>query len=730
MVGSTHPESHALSIRSYRSAFSFLMTIVAGLCLPPCHAQPAVTSVAGYYTANDSYEHAITATDDGRLHETYFDPKRGKFHDDLGCYGQIVLESSFYSLDDGMQHALVLRADGSIRDAQFSSNTGMNLSVPLITLPSIVSISAFYADDDKMRILLVATSNGDIHELYYDSKMNIHGGETIFNVPNLTNIAGFYADDDKMRHIIVTTKENDVLEVKYSSQVNPASFPIENRLSENITRVAAFYTPDDKERHAIVALDSKDIFEIYYDKNHHVSITHPALASMSGVQSIGAYYTPFDKDRHVIVGLQSGEVRELFYNPSLTGTGNDLLWQSAIAPTTASDWSPDAAAGPKVPNPNPSGLTEQLAGDESILYAVTLDAGIATSVLGGPWTRIPNSPRYAYSLAIDPKYIPHLVVGERKGDAIDPHQDGNGLWETTNNGQIWTRTLDPLTQGCPTQDIPAVVFTPADTLIVATTCGIARREANATTFTFPSTAKSFGAINAVVVSDLMVWARTDGELLWSLDDGKDWTAKAIPPTFTFPSPGDRFSLAAFDGTAYMTCCKVMKDGCQLSDESLVGNWNQLLIYNVAKDQLFLQPQLLVSPVANPPTSQLGCDGTGGGNVGGTRFVRTFEIAGIGLQKTQRLFYGSGQEIYEAASLDSLGEATQWTRALGSLICGTCAKPDQVHSDFWDFLLTPDAQTEFISNDGGVYSRSLKGTAWNSWTLRDNGLHTQHTTSTP
>jgi subtilase family serine protease len=57
--------------------------LVGGLAL----AQPQdvlaqftnVVSVAGYYTPNDGFQHAIVATGDGKVHEVFFDPTKGVF---------------------------------------------------------------------------------------------------------------------------------------------------------------------------------------------------------------------------------------------------------------------------------------------------------------------------------------------------------------------------------------------------------------------------------------------------------------------------------------------------------------------------------------------------------------------------------------------------------------------------------------------------------------------------
>jgi len=204
-------------MKTFRNSLILRLTFVA-VCLPMLGiAQTVITSVSGYFTSNDSYQHAVVATDDGRLHETYFDPKRGIFHDELGCFGQIIDQSGFFSVDDGLQHAIVARLDGSIRDFSFSAASGQKLSDSIATVQNLVSVSAFYAADDKSRIVLTGSTDGSIREIWYGANTPIRGGEVIVTIPGLIHMAGFYTPDDKMRHAIVATNKGDVIEVYYSS---------------------------------------------------------------------------------------------------------------------------------------------------------------------------------------------------------------------------------------------------------------------------------------------------------------------------------------------------------------------------------------------------------------------------------------------------------------------------------------------------------------------------------
>jgi hypothetical protein len=138
-------------MRFHRRLFLlWLQAFIVSSCVY-CLAQTTITSVAGYFSSVDSYQHAIVAMDDGRLHETYFDPNRHINQNDLGCFGQILDQSSFFSDDDGLQHTIVARLDGTIRDFTFSAGKGQKLSAPLGTVQNLVSLAAFYAANDQSR---------------------------------------------------------------------------------------------------------------------------------------------------------------------------------------------------------------------------------------------------------------------------------------------------------------------------------------------------------------------------------------------------------------------------------------------------------------------------------------------------------------------------------------------------------------------------------------------------
>jgi hypothetical protein len=134
----------ARRLRALSILFAYALTL---LCLHPnLNAQGKVQSVGGYFSTKDNYQHALAATDDGTLYEVYFDPLRGIFRDELGCFGKVVAISGFFTADDGYQHAIVATDDGSIREVFFDPSIGIHISQPApAVLPGVVSVAAFYA---------------------------------------------------------------------------------------------------------------------------------------------------------------------------------------------------------------------------------------------------------------------------------------------------------------------------------------------------------------------------------------------------------------------------------------------------------------------------------------------------------------------------------------------------------------------------------------------------------
>jgi len=401
---------------------------------------------------------------------------------------------------------------------------------------------------------------------------------------------------------------------------------------------------------------------------------------------------------------------------TLLVTSTVLYFLSGCSKPELQDISPDTANGTSQGSPSTAGLTVSLAGDSKRLYAVSLNAGVWVSQGSTqPWEQLHNSPPRAYSIASDPTDVRHFFVGEREDDKSNASARHSGLWETTDGGSAWTYALDPVTLGCTKQAIPSVAFSKTGIVFAATSCGVAVRQKGSAKFALaPNT--QVGAITAIAISPNATWARTTDRLLIGDSIGQLWEVKAFPDYAANAqgSTGDAFSLTATDSFAYFTCCsKSIPPNCpDPVNPGTYGSLNTLLIYNLEFDTWKLQPNL---SSAND-TPGLGCDGTG---LGGSKFVHVFTGAQLlaGIPPLKAFFYSTAQEVYAATGFAKDGSATGWKKVLE-------AAGDNVHSDFWDFLLDFGSGQMWISNDGGVYERSptVKKGAWLS---RNEGLHTHH-----
>lgn len=427
-----------------------------------------------------------------------------------------------------------------------------------------------------------------------------------------------------------------------------------------------------------------------------------------------------------------------------------VLALARVALSATNDISPNAPNGTLHANSDSAGVTIKLAGDEATLYAVSLNAGVWKSVNGGAWQQLPESPRYAFTIAIDPKDSSHVAVGERNGDRTFLSHNTAGAWESQDSGATWAYVVDPINDfGCASQAVPAIMFSSTSKLFAATACGLVDVAA-AQFVTLPATGGgplyNVGdrSITALSASASKIWARTADTLLVSTDDGVSWISAPIPTTCNTANGcavdvsgfsgaanidvkcsavqafeaggggrGDRFALAAFDEFATLSCGSIV-----LSQPGL-GNC-YVMVYDPSRSPTPWSVQRVFGE-----TGPAG-DGTG---LFGRKFVRSFTLERSDLPATlgQRLqlIYDAAQNLYQATGRGSDGIIT-WknfatTDAGGALPADPLLK-NTIHSDTWDATIAPDGLGAWISSDGGVYQNLLAGAGWR---LQDDGLHTHH-----
>jgi hypothetical protein len=131
----------------------------------------SIVGVGGLYSPDDGFRHAIVGTTDGNMHEIYYSPNVGIFHDVLANFGpnRIVAVGAFYSPDDGARHALVATddVDSGPTPYDISFDPGFGIHV-LAHISGTVGIAGFYTNDDGYRHAIVGTGDGTVYEVFYN----------------------------------------------------------------------------------------------------------------------------------------------------------------------------------------------------------------------------------------------------------------------------------------------------------------------------------------------------------------------------------------------------------------------------------------------------------------------------------------------------------------------------------------------------------------------------------
>ncbi|MEW6733456.1 MAG: hypothetical protein AB1489_19165 [Acidobacteriota bacterium] len=669
--------------------------------------------MGGYFTVEDRFQHAIVSKD-GSLYEIFFNPTKGIFQSHLARFPDtLAIATEYAPADLRRQNIIIARQNGEVHHLWFVPSSRIESRL-LNRFTDVVDVAALYSNDSGIQRALVVTANGNIVEMEWRSTGAGDPGPVFLeriltNIAGATHIAGFFAKDDGFNIVLVSTRSGDVYELFYKDPTRVGKSIIANY--PDITDIGGFYTDDDLFRHAIIATRSGVIHEVFYHPVKGKGAT--PLITIPGLKSLSSYATTeVDGWRHVIISTDAGEVRELFYDPK-KGKGLALLRTYTPETPFGEDLSPDLAN--RKPQPfraSTAGLTSVFAGNESVLYAVSLNAGVWRSIEGSRWQQLPQSPPLAYSIAMDPKNSAHLVVGERNGDSITTSLNRAGIWESFDSGNSWSYELNPISiSGCGSQAIPSIIFDSDSNIYAATECGIVKKASGGGIFQILTGTKGKGAFTAVttvnVAGQTWVWGRTQNDFFLSRDAGVTWEQIMIPSiiggvSIRRGSRGDNYSLAAFDTSAFTIVTGPTSSGV-INYEANSKTWS----LEDVKDG----------------------DGTG---LGGRRFVKSFFLNRPPYRWV--LLAGTGQGVF----IKVLDSAIVWKRIaetpwpLGPGDKHEFNPVSNIHVDIWDaHLSTSDPYTVWLGTDGGVYKTTFGSVLASRrgesppYEHQNEGLHTHH-----
>ena len=403
-----------------------------------------------------------------------------------------------------------------------------------------------------------------------------------------------------------------------------------------------------------------------------------------------------------------------------------IVFSSCV--TTLLDISPNSKNGVSNAGNSTAGLIINMAGDSRDgLYAIGLNSGVWKTNTYNKWSQLPQSPRYAHCIAVDPNFPDHIAVGERDGDGIFTAQNNCGLWESYDGGKTFEQKyyfnplMGPCRQDNRTQVVNGVVITNKSTTLITTPCGIGRKGYFEPTFTYPNITYSIEDLPFTSIAVFKDWivARTKSTIYISNDDGKSWEHHVIQLNFKDQkftqdyeeARGGKYSVAIVqlpqsnDVFVYVPVTRNPNDP---------GNYGSCLIFN--NQGKYWNYQII---------KQAGL----GLAVGGRVFMKSF------LSRNQRLedavggntnlIYCATEDIVKAKQINTDGTVI-WESI--AHVPGT----SNFHTDIWDFLIDPFGSYAWVSGDGGVFNYALNNkeatislNANNQYVNQNDGLHTQH-----
>ena len=136
-----------------------------------------VVGVAGFFSSNDNFKHAIVATRDGNVTEIFWNSQT-KSQSNIGSgFQDIVGVAGYYSGNNvsfqvGFQHVILATNDGTLQRIFWNHQdpSGPRIYKKKIrarNFSNIVEVSGFYCDNDGFQHAIVGTTDGNVHELFF-----------------------------------------------------------------------------------------------------------------------------------------------------------------------------------------------------------------------------------------------------------------------------------------------------------------------------------------------------------------------------------------------------------------------------------------------------------------------------------------------------------------------------------------------------------------------------------
>jgi len=246
------------------------------------HFGDSLVTIAGFFTPDDNYHHAIVGTNDGKPHELYYNlgesPNRNDMRYQISSFDPKKGMASFYSPVDNLRHVVIVDRMGNPVDITWNAHhppNGIGITIPP-TDSQVASISGFLSDDanpNTRHIIVARNDTGQVYDIDYPDEQHIPRSilgqddvyvRTTFN-ERVQNVTAFFSSDTNYRHIVVLTQANLLEDHAYDTYGgNMRSTQLTSSALAHVADITSFYNTYDQLRHVVYAIDDGSLYEITY----------------------------------------------------------------------------------------------------------------------------------------------------------------------------------------------------------------------------------------------------------------------------------------------------------------------------------------------------------------------------------------------------------------------------------------------------------------------------------
>jgi hypothetical protein len=222
-----------------------------------------ISAVAAYYSDNDGFHHQDVATEDGRLHELFWQPGPGVGHSLLRRFDSpISAVAAYFVPEDGFHHQDVATEDGKLHELFWRPGSGVREGMLETFTSRMVGVAAFYTPDGFQH-QIVATEDRQVHQLWWRPGPELNHRMLQDFTSDILGVAGYYTPDG-YRRVIVATGDGNLTELSWKPGEAIDQIEIPHELDRRVVGVAGYYSHGDNHQHVILATEDNRVHDLNF----------------------------------------------------------------------------------------------------------------------------------------------------------------------------------------------------------------------------------------------------------------------------------------------------------------------------------------------------------------------------------------------------------------------------------------------------------------------------------